>query len=396
MLLVWWRPLAALVASLLIMSCGGDSFDASQAAGGASGAGAGGAAGSAGGGAPDAGPESGAGGKHDGGEDAAQEGTPTCGAGSEDCDGDPSNGCETNVLTTPTACGACGHDCLGGGCSGGKCEPVQIWVPDAHGAAGTSLSVTDAGVFFTLGKGAPTGAVGRVPHAGGEPAKWFAEQQNSPMSVTSVAGMAYWVDTGFHQINKSDGTTVSLITTVGAGSRPFAVGGGFIYYADASVSQVFKIKADGSGKTMVASAAVTSLALSPGGALFYTTKTSVVMSDTMGAKTIDGTYTDVQDVRASTDWVCWSDFGAAQIFAMTMVAKKPAAVGPAKTQEIALDATHVYFAVQDPPEIRRQPLKGGAVEHVAASAGVPADVEVDAVAVYWISGLDGSVYRVAK
>ncbi|MEZ4370267.1 MAG: hypothetical protein R3B07_05550 [Polyangiaceae bacterium] len=49
-----------------------------------------------------------------------------CGAGTGDCDGDPFNGCETDLLTTEDHCGACGRACSDTGvasklCSGGLC-----------------------------------------------------------------------------------------------------------------------------------------------------------------------------------------------------------------------------------------------------------------------------------
>ncbi|MEZ4314845.1 MAG: LamG domain-containing protein, partial [Polyangiaceae bacterium] len=47
-----------------------------------------------------------------------------CDEGWADCDGDPANGCEVNVLTSDANCGACGVACGAGtdGCSGGVCR----------------------------------------------------------------------------------------------------------------------------------------------------------------------------------------------------------------------------------------------------------------------------------
>ena len=35
----------------------------------------------------------------------------------------------TDLLSDPKNCGTCGHDCLGGACSGGKCQPIAITNP---------------------------------------------------------------------------------------------------------------------------------------------------------------------------------------------------------------------------------------------------------------------------
>lgn len=51
--------------------------------------------------------------------------TPSCAAGTADCDGMAANGCETNLSTSPANCGACGMACpnLGGtpACRMGRC-----------------------------------------------------------------------------------------------------------------------------------------------------------------------------------------------------------------------------------------------------------------------------------
>jgi len=48
-----------------------------------------------------------------------------CASGKADCDGDPANGCETNVMTSALNCGACGSVCMAvggtGTCDQGKC-----------------------------------------------------------------------------------------------------------------------------------------------------------------------------------------------------------------------------------------------------------------------------------
>lgn len=50
-----------------------------------------------------------------------------CASGFAECDGDPSNGCETSLDTDPASCGACGHDCHGGACAHGLCQPATLW-----------------------------------------------------------------------------------------------------------------------------------------------------------------------------------------------------------------------------------------------------------------------------
>jgi hypothetical protein len=53
---------------------------------------------------------------------------PSCSAGTADCDGNPNNGCETNVNTNANNCGSCGTQCTNAhgttSCVGGTCTPV--------------------------------------------------------------------------------------------------------------------------------------------------------------------------------------------------------------------------------------------------------------------------------
>ncbi|UJR87117.1 hypothetical protein [Sandaracinus amylolyticus] len=98
-----------------------------------------------------------------------------CDAGFDDCNGLPGDGCETNVLSTVTSCGACGNACnlanataicVNGGCAIGACDPgwddcnglpgdgcetrTQTSV-DHCGACGNACDLANAGEVCTNG-----------------------------------------------------------------------------------------------------------------------------------------------------------------------------------------------------------------------------------------------------
>jgi hypothetical protein len=50
-----------------------------------------------------------------------------CATGFGDCDNDPENGCEVNLAESAESCGACGHDCQGGACVDGACQPTAYF-----------------------------------------------------------------------------------------------------------------------------------------------------------------------------------------------------------------------------------------------------------------------------
>lgn len=71
-----------------------------------------------------------------------------CGAGTGDCDGDPFNGCETDLLTTEDHCGACARPCSDTGvasklCSGGLC--VSGCLPGLGNCSTPAAPVADDG-----------------------------------------------------------------------------------------------------------------------------------------------------------------------------------------------------------------------------------------------------------
>jgi len=67
----------------------------------------------------------------------------------------------TVTTTDPFNCGVCGHDCLGGACTGGKCQPV-ILVNEVGSPAAIAVDATH--VYWTNNA---SGDVRRVPIAGG-------------------------------------------------------------------------------------------------------------------------------------------------------------------------------------------------------------------------------------
>jgi len=70
--------------------------------------------------------------------------TTACNTGFGNCDDQEDNGCETSTSNDAKNCGACGHDCLGGTCHDGSCQPVII---AAAQPLASSLTVDDENVY---------------------------------------------------------------------------------------------------------------------------------------------------------------------------------------------------------------------------------------------------------
>lgn len=181
--------------SLQVLACGGSDYDDSQPSGsdtregdGVPAGGSGGSAGSAGSaGEAGAAGAAAAGGDTDGGVpdsqpdaelppdgDAGPDAEP-CPDGFEDCDGDPLNGCETDLRTDADNCGACGSTCPSGNgtpsCVSSACaiECDDGW-EDCNGdvADGCETEVSqDVANCGTCGNACPVGGHGAATCAAG-------------------------------------------------------------------------------------------------------------------------------------------------------------------------------------------------------------------------------------
>lgn len=79
------------------------------------------------------------------------QGGATCSAGTCACPADKAAACGTTCVDTKTDsanCGRCGHDCLGGTCSAGKCSAVTV----TTGQTGVNAMLVDGGrMYFARG-----------------------------------------------------------------------------------------------------------------------------------------------------------------------------------------------------------------------------------------------------
>jgi hypothetical protein len=100
--------------------------------------------------------------------------------------------CDADVATDPANCGRCGHDCLGGGCTGGACEPVLLY----SGNTPTSIVVDGPTLFVTVNSSdAPFGFVLRCSTTDcAADYTMFATDQLNPWFAVQQGGSIYWAD----------------------------------------------------------------------------------------------------------------------------------------------------------------------------------------------------------
>ncbi|WP_394831886.1 DUF5050 domain-containing protein [Pendulispora rubella] len=152
-----------------------------------------------------------------------------------DCDDAGANGCEVDTRVVSEHCGACGHDCLGGACQGGFCQPILL---AEGGVAPMHIVLDDASVYGVNASGAVT----RISKNGGPlvvlaPSDGHA--QSPPPRVTLAGNTLYYTDFG----PPADGGTAGNVwaTTIDGGKEriaranaPYAisVAGGYVYWSE--------------------------------------------------------------------------------------------------------------------------------------------------------------------
>ncbi|AKV03855.1 hypothetical protein AKJ09_10518 [Labilithrix luteola] len=299
-----------------------------------------------------------------------------------------------DVDKNPAHCGRCGHDCLGGACVSGRCQPILV-ASDNEGPS--AIAIDHSHVYWTNSE---TGELHRAP----------------------IAGDA--------------GSEVLYANDAGFGTR-FDVHGENVYFVrigDSSILQCPKSGCGSTAPTPIATAAQvpSALLVNDAGALFWTeldpdggigtcdlpctgtvtyrvsheTRPTFLAVDgpalfwtTLGPSQVRGqsapgdearTLTSKQflsDVKVAGERVFYTNLGEAARVVFRdgggdmALPKAGTNIGP-----LATDGADVYFAEQsDQGRIFRCPVTGcaAAPEVIATSQGRPTALAVDAVSIYW-------------
>jgi hypothetical protein len=129
---------------------------------------------------------------------------------SSDTGTSPSDGgadaCNADLSSDPKNCGACGHDCLGGGCEKHACLPFRVAFTDA---SAESIATDDAGVYWVVPNGS---AVLQCPPAGcaAAPGVLSASFVNTVALVAAGQGLSV-LDTNDLQSVTTPGGAASIV-----------------------------------------------------------------------------------------------------------------------------------------------------------------------------------------
>jgi hypothetical protein len=103
----------------------------------------------------------------------------------------------TNTVTDPHNCGSCGHDCQGGACEAGVCQPFVLAAAEEFPSL---LRVDDRDVYWLNAGGFDGAKVRAVPKAGGS-SRTVAKLPDGAMGVSMALdeGHVYWLAMAFNK-----------------------------------------------------------------------------------------------------------------------------------------------------------------------------------------------------
>jgi hypothetical protein len=365
---------------------GGD-CSAAGSGGGSGVSGEGGTAGTAGGGPGESGGASGA---QSGGSGGVAGDSATGGAAGEGMAGAPPSGGASgsgggsacggaDLATDPKNCGVCGHDCLGGGCSAGKCQPVQIApISGAFVVDGSHLYTYDSSAILKLDKTA-SAAPTTIATTWVTPFYFAQDFPNIYFSAFASPALVY-------RLAKSGGTPVKIAAETQQGYG-VAVDSQYAYYLRQSgeVMRVSKSGTNGSPEVFVAPPAGKRAGLlltardSSGTEYLYWlwvdqatfNSPSIARMHAWGLETakVIATGTDIDAFRVENDRLYWFDQGVG-IFdqpasggaATPLVTAATAGADAMTGYGLVVGGGYVYWTSRKTQTLYRVPVGGGSPE----------------------------------
>ncbi len=311
-------------------------------------------------------------------------------------------GCAKDVRADPKNCGTCGHDCLGGTCSAGACQPVRLAVDRSNL---TWMAIDATHVYFCEDA---VHRLGRVPKGGGA---------IELVGSACMGGISAALDDAFIYLNEP---LIRVVNKVGLGAGTTILQANHeAYLADATNLYVFVPPGGGFQNGALArytkpSGPTTPIGTPSGQGRFAQDATSLYVTQTDGihqyakdaasvpdaGSSLFVVAAEPADVAVDTTYVYYASPSTGSVKRVTKSDRSSDVVasGIDAPSALAVDASGIYFASADAGLIMSCPLSGcaGDPRILAERQAQPFGIAVDDVAVYWITRRGGTVMRVAK
>jgi hypothetical protein len=326
--------------------------------------------------------------------------------------------CGANLENDPGNCGSCGHDCLGGTCSSGQCQPVTL----ISGEVPLFLLETPGKLFWTGSTGVRAcvlpGCQGSV--------QTFAS--GSSLGLAATASNLYWTDSIAGSVSACDFSLPTCaiptsIATATPGASFLVIGATSIFWTERTGNRIMRADLGGGNAGAVASGgpiqSPTGIAIQASNLYFSNYDNASAGQGVMTLSTSGGnpasfaSGSTVEQVLTTASGVFFSINGSkttndGAIGRCDLDGSNCAAFAPARPfpRGITSDGTSLYWtdfgvagdAAASNGAVLRCPLTGcGANPTVLASGqGGPLGIVVDSQAIYWANAGTGSIQRLAK
>jgi hypothetical protein len=294
-------------------------------------------------------------------DDASPEGAPDA------ADAD-ATGCG-DTQSSSSNCGVCGHDCQGGLCVAGACQPVTLSSGEANPQ---EVAVSSGSIYWTTAMGGSAGhgairscAVGSCTAVSVCP----GDVGKNPLGIATDGTHLYWSlfgamggqdeSAGWGPISGCNGGGNSIFT--GRSGDGVAIDAAHVYFCDNGGGAVLQANLDGSN--------VQTLAGGEGGPA---------------------------GVAVDAQYVYWTN-NADMHNAVRRLLKSggpPETIGQGgQATRVAVDAMHIYWTNRGDGTVALANLDGTAAAIVASGQMGAQGIAIDDSYVYWTSTMDGTVAR---
>jgi hypothetical protein len=331
-----------------------------------------------------------------GGADAGQGGSAgeACGFGQTSC-----RGRCTDLSGDPAHCGACDHDCLGGACVAGRCQPLEV----ASSGSPWEIVADATHVYWTDW----FGSVRRTPLAGG-PVELISNIVR-PLAIVQDAKAIYWSvqesTEGIMTFAKAGGNPTVLALLPRAGS--ILILGSTLYFTQGSDwaawnGSVSSLPVTGGSPTELATGLSAPGSLVTDGERLYWSSywTGEIMSLPVDGTGLPAVHTkgDSQPAGLAVDatTIYWCTPSTGVIMSIAKNGKDPELVldGQMGARSLRLHDGTLFWA-NDAGEILSMPVDGTAPETHATEQAVWS-LFVNDEAIYWANRDPGRVMRLAR